>query len=52
MRHLPGDTSMLATKSVGACAGAAVSLAYLLPRACREAAGGFFTGLAAEHDRL
>lgn len=46
MAHLPSDTSMLATKLVGASAGAAVSLAYLLPKTRREAAGRFFTGLA------
>jgi hypothetical protein len=33
-------------RAVGAAAGAAVSLIYLLPRSRREAAGRFFTGLA------
>ncbi len=46
MAHLPGDTSLWATRLVGASAGAAVSLIYLLPKTRREAAMRFFTGLA------
>jgi hypothetical protein len=45
MPHLPSDAGLWATKFVGASAGAAVSLIYLLPKNRREAASRFFTGL-------
>jgi hypothetical protein len=38
---------LLAAKSVGALSGAAISLAYMLPKGRREAALRFFTGFAA-----
>ncbi|MDE1186276.1 MAG: DUF6107 family protein [Pantoea sp.] len=46
MAHLPSDAGLWAAKIVGASAGAAVSLIYLLPKNRREAAGRFFTGLS------
>ena len=46
MAHLPSDAGLWAAKIVGASAGAAVSLIYLLPKSRREAAGRFFTGLS------
>ena len=46
MAHFPADASMWAMKIVGASAGAAVSLIYLLPKSRREAASRFFTGLS------
>jgi hypothetical protein len=46
MAHLPSDAGLWATKVVGASAGAAMSLIYLLPKSRREAAGRFFTGLS------
>lgn len=38
---------LLAAKAVGALSGAAISLAYMLPKGRREAALRFFTGFAA-----
>jgi predicted MFS family arabinose efflux permease len=46
MADFSNDTSLWATRALGASAGAAVSLVYLLPKNRREAASGFFTGLA------
>lgn len=46
MPHLPSDAGLWTAKIVGAVAGAAMSLIYLLPKSRREAAGRFFTGLA------
>lgn len=46
MANFSSETGLLAMKIVGASAGAAVSLVYLLPHSRREAAGRFFTGLS------
>lgn len=46
MADFGNDAGIWAAKAVGASAGAAVSLIYLLPKSRREAAGRFFTGLA------
>ncbi|WP_111561016.1 DUF6107 family protein [Rhizobium sp.] len=46
MADFSNDTSLWATRALGASAGAAVSLIYLLPKSRREAASRFFTGLA------
>jgi hypothetical protein len=46
MADFSNDTSLWATRALGASAGAAVSLVYLLPKNRREAASRFFTGLA------
>jgi hypothetical protein len=46
MPHLPSETGLWTAKIVGAAAGAAVSLVYLLPKNRREAASRFFTGLS------
>lgn len=40
------DPGLWATRVIGACAGAGVSLIYLLPNGRREAACRFLTGLA------
>ena len=40
------DPGLWATRAIGASAGAAVSLIYLLPKGRREAACRFFAGLA------
>ncbi|MBB3539754.1 DUF6107 family protein [Rhizobium sp. BK399] len=46
MTDLSNDAGLWATRALGASAGAAVSLVYLLPKSRREAASRFFTGLA------
>jgi len=46
MTDLSKDAGLWATRALGASAGAAVSLVYLLPKSRREAASRFFTGLA------
>ncbi len=46
MADFSNDTSLWATRALGASAGAAVSLVYLLPKNRREAASRFFTGVA------
>ena len=46
MAEFGNDPGLWAARAVGASAGAAVSLVYLLPKSRREAAGRFFTGLA------
>jgi hypothetical protein len=46
MADFSNDAGLWATRAVGASAGAAVSLIYLLPKSRREAASRFFTGLA------
>lgn len=46
MTDLSNDAGLWATRALGASAGAAVSLVYLLPKSQREAASRFFTGLA------
>jgi hypothetical protein len=40
------DGGLWTARFVGACAGAAVSVIYLLPKSRREAASRFLTGLA------
>ncbi|MCB1457437.1 MAG: hypothetical protein KDJ51_15105 [Nitratireductor sp.] len=44
---LPDSLMLLLAKLVGALSGAAISLAYMLPKGRREAALRFFTGFAA-----
>ncbi len=46
MADFSNDAGLWAQRLVGASAGAAVSLIYLLPKDRREAASRFFTGLA------
>ena len=46
MTDLSNDAGLWATRALGASAGAAVSLVYLLRKSRREAASRFFTGLA------
>ncbi|WP_283194976.1 DUF6107 family protein [Rhizobium sp. AN80A] len=46
MADFSNETGLWATRALGASAGAAVSLIYLLPKSRREAASRFFTGLA------
>jgi hypothetical protein len=46
MADFSNDAGLWATRALGASAGAAVSLIYLLPKNRREAASRFFTGLA------
>jgi predicted MFS family arabinose efflux permease len=46
MADFSNDAGLWATRALGASAGAAVSLIYLLPKSRREAASRFFTGLA------
>jgi len=46
MADFSSDAGLWAERAVGAAAGAAVSLIYLLPKSRREAASRFFTGLA------
>ena len=45
MSDFASDAGLWATRAVGASAGAAVSLVYLLPKSRREAASRFFAGL-------
>ncbi len=44
MADFSNDTSLWATRALGASAGAAVSLIYLLPKSRREAASRFSPG--------
>jgi hypothetical protein len=46
MAEFTTDAGLWAERAVGASAGAAVSLIYLLPKSRREAASRFFTGVA------
>ncbi len=46
MADFSSDAGLWATRALGASAGAAVSLVYLLPKSRREAASRFFTGLS------
>src|ERR1700712_5227978 len=46
MAEFSSDAGLWAERAIGAAAGAAVSLIYLLPKSRREAASRFFTGLA------
>jgi hypothetical protein len=46
MADFSNDAWLWATRVLGASAGAAVSLVYLVPKSRREAASRFFTGLA------
>jgi hypothetical protein len=46
MADFSNEAGLWATRALGASAGAAVSLVYLLPKNRREAASRFFTGLA------
>jgi len=46
MADFSTDAGLWAERLLGASAGAAVSLIYLLPKNRREAAGRFFSGLA------
>lgn len=46
MADFSNDAGLWAQRTLGASAGAAVSLIYLLPKSRREAASRFFTGLA------
>ncbi|UNK39814.1 DUF6107 family protein [Shinella sp. H4-D48] len=46
MADFGNDSGLWTARLVGASAGAAVSLIYLLPKSRREAACRFFTGLA------
>lgn len=46
MSDFSNDAGLWATRAIGASAGAAVSLIYLLPKNRREAASRFLTGLA------
>ncbi|KAA0699966.1 hypothetical protein DTW90_11725 [Neorhizobium sp. P12A] len=46
MADFSNDAGLWTARAVGASAGAAVSLIYLLPKNRREAASRFFTGLA------
>ncbi|MBB3963726.1 DUF6107 family protein [Rhizobium metallidurans] len=46
MADFSNETGLWATRALGASAGAAVSLIYLLPKSRREAASRFFTGLS------
>lgn len=46
MADFSNDAGLWAQRALGASAGAAVSLIYLLPKSRREAASRFFTGLA------
>lgn len=45
MSDFANDAGLWAVRALGASAGAAVSLVYLLPKSRREAASRFFTGL-------
>ncbi|WP_306118137.1 MULTISPECIES: DUF6107 family protein [unclassified Roseitalea] len=47
MSEIPANGSLWLAKAVGAVAGSAISLAYLLPHTRREAAIRFLTGVAA-----
>ncbi|URK88210.1 DUF6107 family protein [Rhizobium sp. RCAM05350] len=46
MADFGNDPGLWAAKGIGAAAGAAVSLIYMLPKGKREAASRFFTGLS------
>jgi hypothetical protein len=46
MADFGNDPGLWAAKGIGAAAGAAVSLIYMLPKGRREAGSRFFTGLA------
>lgn len=46
MADFTNDAGFWATRAIGASAGAAVSLIYLLPKSRREAASRFLTGLS------
>ena len=46
MADFGNDPGLWAAKGIGAAAGAAVSLIYMLPQSKREAASRFFTGLS------
>ncbi|CAN7188657.1 DUF6107 family protein [Rhizobium sp. LjRoot98] len=46
MADFGNDPGLWAAKGIGAAAGAAVSLIYMLPKGRREAASRFFTGLS------
>jgi hypothetical protein len=46
MADFGNDPGLWASKGIGAAAGAAVSLIYMLPKGRREAGSRFFTGLA------
>ena len=46
MADFGNDGGLWTARLVGACAGAAISLIYLLPKSRREAGCRFFTGLA------
>ena len=46
MADFGNDPGLWAAKGIGAAAGAAVSLIYMLPQSRREAASRFFTGLS------
>ncbi|WP_276118784.1 MULTISPECIES: DUF6107 family protein [Pararhizobium] len=46
MADFGNDPGLWAAKGIGAAAGAAVSLIYMLPKSKREAASRFFTGLS------
>lgn len=46
MADFAGDPGFWAERAIGASAGAAISLVYMLPRGPREAASRFLTGIA------
>lgn len=46
MADFGNDPGLWVARGLGAAAGAAVSLVYMLPRGRREAASRFFTGVA------
>ncbi|MGO4354204.1 DUF6107 family protein [Rhizobium sp. RAF36] len=46
MADFSNDGGLWASRALGASAGAAVSLIYLLPKSRREAASRFFSGLS------